>query len=146
MRTGDRIGGTLHNGATFGCDLGERCPSIARMPDASDQALTLETIDGVGDTCGMDLQADTQFAKRQAALASEGEQDQRLVPSEGQAEWFESSLHRVHHDPLDPDYGRCGSHSLGFGPTLPPMRARFHDRVEVEGWSFLRSHRQSLTG
>src|SRR6185437_11065180 len=107
-------------------------PAVAGVGAAPDQAVPLQPVDGVGDAGRVDHQPFADHPQRQRAPAAEREQDQGLVPGEGEPVRPEQAVETGKQDLLRPhDRGNRG-HRVCRAEPVPPDVGGALDRVERE--------------
>jgi len=96
-----------------------------------DQPALLQPPDGVGDRGRMDHQALAHLAHGHGSAPGEGEQAERLVRGEGQAEGLQGGLDSGQQQLLDPHDRGDGRHVVGvLGPPDAPLAVGFGNGVE----------------
>jgi hypothetical protein len=96
-----------------------------------DQPALLQPPDGVGDRGRMDHQALAHLAHGHGSAPGEGEQAERLVRGEGQAEGLQGGLDPSQQQLLDPHDRGDGRHVVGvLGPPDAPLAVGFGNGVE----------------
>jgi len=121
-------------------DLGQRAPAVPRVRPADNQSLPLQPVDDVGDAGRVHHQPLPDQPHRQRARPAEADQDQRLVPREGQPVRPELAIELGQQDLLRPhDRGR-GRHGTRVSePALPDLRGA-HDRIKRQIQRLPHSH------
>ena len=121
----------------LGRDRRQRAAPVIGVGAASDQALSLEAVDSVGDAGCVDLQALPDLAQRQGARGREREEHHHFVAGEGQPERAQLRIGPGQEDLLQAHDGGDGGHGrcLRSPSVCGPLPVRLGDGVERQAAS-----------
>src|ERR1022692_4513103 len=140
LRRHQVLGRALYQDAALRRNLGQGAAAIPRVRPADDKPLPFQPLDDVGDAGRVHHQPLADQPQRQCAFAAERDQDQRLIPREGQPVRPQLPVKLGEQDLLRPHDRSGGRHGARIPePALPDLRGS-HDRVKRQIQRFSHSH------